>query len=299
MCYNKMLLLEFKMKNLIFTALFFATFFLSAQMVVESPETDALLATQMLLINELAVDSRSTETEHFFEYLAQFAEVISAIKKRGEEAAGLLAIGEKLKNRSAEEWLREVENGLRGTFPDIGEISDFAEIGSDAGGARRGKYAEYVAAWSGRTGEYHDRLLENYGGQMMFPELFPAVAESDKDFIHGESAQKIVHKAWLGSGMEYEMKNDAVRERMFRHYYEEYVKSAKENNNIEALGLANLMQASYISAETLEHIRKNLDLKVMREQFDRDSSDSYLRSVKKDQEEDGVKKKREKSIFGL
>ena len=96
------------------------------------------------------------------------------------------------------------------------------------------------------------------------------------------------------------MKNDAVRGEMFRHYYEEYMKSAKENDNIEALGLANLMQSSYISAETLEHIRKNLDLKVMKEQFDRDSAGSYLQFLREEnKEKDSQKSERKKSIFGL
>ena len=287
------------MKIVIFILCFLTTFFLSAQMVVESPETDALLATQMLLINELAIDSRTAETERFIEYLGQFAEIVSAIKKRSEEAAKVLAIGRELKNKSAQEWFSEVEKGLAGVYPDLGEATGFvSEAGEKAASA--GKYASYVAGWGRKLGEYHDKLLENYGEHLVFPELFPAAVKSGKEFIHAESSQKIVHKAWLESGMEYEMKNDAVRGEMFRHYYEEYMKSAKENYNIEALGLANLMQASYISTETLEHIRKNLDLKVMREQFDRDSAESYLRFLSdENKEKDLQKSDRKKSIFGL
>ena len=287
------------MKIVIFILCFFAAFSLSAQVVVESPETDALLATQMIMINELALDSRTAETERFIEYLGQFAEIISAIKKRSEEAAKVLQIGRELKNKSAEEWLSEVEKGLTGVFPDLEEVTEFvSETGRKA--AASGKYAGYVSGWSRKLGEYHDKLLENYGNHTLFPELFPAVTQSGKDFIHGESSQKIVHKAWLESGMEYEMKNDAVRGEMFRHYYEEYMKSAKENDNIEALGLANLMQSSYISAETLEHIRKNLDLKVMKEQFDRDSAGSYLQFLmEENKEKDLQKSDRKKSIFGL
>lgn len=286
------------MKNLVFISVFFATFFLSAQMVVESPETDALLATQMLLINELAIDSRTAETERFVEYLTQFANVIKTIKQSREAAENVMKIGSELKNKSAGEWLRDVEKGLAGIYPDLEEAAGFvSETGGKAVSA--GKYAAYVSGWNKKLSEYHEKLLENHGSQMMFPELFPAVAESGSDLAKAESSRKIVHKAWLESGMEYEMKNDAVREGMFRRYYEEYLKSAKENDNIEALGIANLMQASYVSAETLEHIRKNLDLKVMREQFDRDSAGSYLRSVKENQENSGADRKREKSIFGL
>ena len=286
------------MKNLVFISVFAATFFLSAQMVVESPETDTLIAAQMLLINELAIDSRTAETERFVEYLAQFANVIKTIKQGQEAAEQVMRIGAVLKDKSGAEWLREVEKGLAGVYPDLGEVEEFV---SEAGGkaANAGKYASYVAGWGGKSGEYHDRLLENHGVHTMFPELFPAVSESGKDLVHAESSRKIVHKAWLESGMEYEMKNDAVREGMFRRYYEEYLKSAKENDNIEALGLANLMQASYISAETLEHIRRNLDLKVMKEQFDRDSAESYLDSLQRENQENGGPKERKKSIFGL
>lgn len=289
-----------RMKFFVFAAFLFGTFFLSAQVVVESPETDALLATQMLLINELAIDSRTAETERFLEYLTQFANVISTIKKGQEAASKVLQIGSVLKNKSSVEWLSEVEKGLNGVFPEIDEISELAgEVSENVSGAGGGKYAAYVAGWNKKLSDYHDKLLENYGRQMMFPELFPAAAESGKDFIRSESAQKIVHKAWLESGMEYEMKNDAVRGEMFRHYYEEYMKSAKENDNIEALGLANLMQAGYVSAETLEHIRKNIDLKVMREQYNRDSAESYLQFLKDEKKENNVVKEPKKSIFGL
>lgn len=87
---------------------------------------------------------------------------------------------------------------------------------------------------------------------------------------------------------------------MFRHYYEEYLKDARENDNIEALGLANLMQAGYISVETLEHIRKNLDLKVMKEQFDRDSAGSYIQFlIDENKEGSSQKSSKKNSIFGL
>lgn len=292
------LLLEVEMRKFVFVFILFVNFFLPAQVVVESPETDALLAAQMMLINELALDSRTSETERFLEYLTQFANVISTIKKGQEAAAKVLKIGADLKNKSSGEWLSEVENGLKGTFP---EITDFVSSVSDGGaesGEIGGKYAEYVAGWSAKMRDYHAELLENYGSHTVFPELFPALAKKGKDSANAENAQKIVHKAWIGSGMEYEMKNDAVRGEMFRRYYEEYMKSAKENDNIEALGLANLMQAAYVSAETLEHIRKNLDLQVMRGQFNSDSAESYLRFLKDEKgKNDG--KKGDKSIFGL
>ena len=293
-----MLLSEVVMKKCAFAFILFFTFFLAAQIVVESPETDALLATQMILMNELAIDSRTADTEHFLEYLAQFANVISTIKKGHEAAAKVLKIGSRLKNRSSAEWLEEVEDGLKGIFPETADFVSSVKDGTALSAEAGGKYAEYVAGWNSKMQEYHAKLLENYGSHMVFPELFPAAAKSGKNFANGENAQKIVHKAWLESGMEYEMKNDVVRGGMFRHYYEEYMKSAKENDNIEALGLANLMQAAYVSVETLEHIRKNIDLKVMNEQFSRDSAGSYLQFLK-DEKAKNSGTKGKNSIFGL
>ena len=289
---------EFEMKNVVFISVFLATSFLSAQMVVESPETDALLATQMFLINELAIDNRTAETERFLEYLTQFANVISAIKKGQAAAENVMKIGKELKNKSRKEWLSEVEGGLAETFPEMADfISSVKGEMSGEAAALGGKYAEYVSGWNSKLREYHSELLENYGSHIVFPELFPAVAESGKDFANAENAQKIVHKAWIESGMEYEMKNDAVRGEMFRRYYEKYLDDAKANDNIEALGLANLMQSSYVSVETLEQIRKNLDLKVMKEQFNRDSEESYMNSLKDAAKE--KKKDKTKSVFGL
>lgn len=287
-----------EMKKLIFSVLLLCHFYLSAYvLVVESPGMESLMTSQMFLMNQIAMDNKISDYEHFSEYLTQFANVISTIKKGQESAQKVMKIGKELKNRSREEWLSEVEGGLAETFP---EMADFVSSvkGEMAGevAALGGKYAEYVSGWSGKLREYHSKLLENYGGHAVFPELFPAVAKMGKDFVNGENAQKIVHKAWLESGMEYEMKNDAVRGEMFKRYYEKYMNDAKANDNIEALGLANLMQSSYVSVETLEHIRKNLDLKVMKEQFNRDSAESYMKSLK-----DAAKEKKEKakSVFGL
>ena len=292
---------EVSMKFVVFIVFLFSCFSLSAYvLVVESPGMESLMSSQMILMNEIAMDKKMSDFEHFTEYLAQFANVVSTIKKGQEAASKVMKIASVLKNKSAGDWLSEVEDGLKGTFPEragfVSSVEDGMAGKVTAGG---GKYAEYLSSWNSKMRDYHDKLLENYGNHTVFPELFPALAKSGKDFVNAENAQKIVHKAWLESGMEYEMKNDAVRGGMFRRYYEEYMKSAKENDNIEALGLANLMQASYISTETLEHIRKNLDLKVMKEQFNRDSAESYFQFLSDEKKENGMTKERKKTVFGL
>lgn len=281
------------MKIVIFILCFFTTFFLSAQMVVESPETDALLISQMYLINQLAAGNRSVEFEHFAEYLSQFSEVIATLKNNAAEAAKVLEIGKELKNMSEKEWLGTVEKELADVWPEVSDFVSYSENEVSAVLSAGGKYADYISGWGKKLNGYHDKLLESYGENMMFPELFPAAAEA------GNGVRKIIHRAWLESGMESEMKNDAVRERTFRRHYEEYIKSAKENNNIEALGLANLMQSQYVSAETLEHIRKNLDISVMKEQFEQDAADSYLQGVRNRMRGKEKSKNEKTSIFGL
>ena len=292
---------EVSMKFVVFIVFLFDYFSLSAYvLVVESPGMESLMSSQMILMNEIAMDKKMSDFEHFTEYLAQFANVVSTIKKGQEAASKVMKIASVLKNKSAGDWLAEVEDGLKGTFPEMAGFVSSVE-GGMAGevAAGGGKYAEYISSWNSKMRDYHAELLENYGNHTVFPELFPALAKSGKDFVNAENAQKIVHKAWLESGMEYEMKNDGVRGGMFRRYYEEYMKSAKENDNIEALGLANLMQASYISTETLEHIRKNLDLKVMKEQFNRDSAESYFQFLSDEKNENGMTKERKNTVFGL
>ena len=284
------------MKIFVFVFSFFAFFIVSAQVVVESPETDGLLISQMLLINNLANIDQNLKTEQFAEYIAQFVNVISEIKENREIFSNMSKITKILKEKTTADWLSEVNKEMKEVFPEISDFVASVSEGVAESGAYSGKYAGYVAGWSADLEKYHEALLANYGTHKVFPALFPSFAD-ESDFFKKESSRKIVHKSWIESGMEYEMKDDAARASVFRRYYEEYLKNAKENNNIEALGLANLMQASYISAETLEHIRKNLDVSVMAQQFGKDFSQSYLEFLRKKRLEKENKKK--KSIFGF
>jgi len=272
---------------------------LSAQLMVASPGTDAAIETQTLLMSNLAIQQRIKEYQHYVEYISQFVEVIASIKNTTSTIRDISKMGRELKERSADEWLADVEKHINEVMPEYSELKN-EMAGMVKGGHEmiKGKYSDYVSKWSGEVKNYHESLLKNYDNHVMFPELYPAAQKMKDGFTKGESAKKVIHKAWIESGLEYEMKNDIVRKNTFKNYYDEYLKQAKSNDNIEALGLANLMQAQYISVELLENLKKNSDLAIMKEQFLKDMSDAYL-EVKKKLESEEKKRNKPSEIFGL
>lgn len=272
---------------------------LSAQLMVASPGTDAAIETQTLLMSNLAIQQRIKEYQHYVEYISQFVEVIASIKNTTSTIRDISKMGRELKERSADEWLADVEKHINEVMPEYSELKN-EMAGMVKGGHEmiKGKYSDYVSKWSGEVKNYHESLLKNYDNHVMFPELYPAAQKMKDGLTKGESAKKVVHKAWIDSGLEYEMKNDIVRKNTFKNYYDEYLKQAKSNDNIEALGLANLMQSQYISVELLENLKKNSDLAIMKEQFLKDMSDAYL-EVKKKLESEEKKRNKPSEIFGL
>ena len=76
-----------------------------------------------------------------------------------------------------------------------------------------------------------------------------------------------------------------------------YQKQAKANENIEAIGLANLMQLQYLSAETLEEIRRNLDLSVIEREFQGDFEKNFIKVIEEKRKE--RQKSGKKSIFSF
>ncbi|MBP7433657.1 hypothetical protein KA996_08960 [bacterium] len=272
---------------------------LSAQLMVASPGTDAAIETQTLLMSNLAIQQRIKEYQHYVEYISQFVEVIASIKNTTSTIRDISKMGRELKERSADEWLADVEKHINEVMPEYSELKN-EMAGMVKGGHEmiKGKYSDYVSKWSGEVKNYHESLLKNYDNHVMFPELYPAAQKMKDGFTKGESAKKVIHKAWIESGLEYEMKNDIVRKNTFKNYYDEYLKQAKSNDNIEALGLANLMQSQYISVELLENLKKNSDLAIMKEQFLKDMSDAYL-EVKKKLESEEKKRNKPSEIFGL
>ncbi|MGI6394736.1 MAG: hypothetical protein ACOX2F_08465 [bacterium] len=272
---------------------------LSAQLIVATPETDLLLERQTMKMAELAMRQQLKDYEYYAEYIAQFAEVIASVKNTASTIKNISKISDKLKSQTAAGWLQEIDKHIAATIPEYSELKDeVIETVKDKAGFVKGKYSEYVSKWSKEAKEYHEHFFENYENHTMFPELFPAVAKMGKNLKKGESARKIIHKAWLESGLEYEMKNDIYRKNTFKAYYDEYMQQAKLNDNIEAIGLANLMQSNYVTVELLENIKKNSDIAIMKEQFEKDSSSAYLK-LRKKIDEANKKKEGVLEIFGL
>lgn len=270
-----------------------------AQLVVASPDTEALITTQTLLMSNLAIKQQTQDYEHYIEYLAQFVEIISSIKNTASTIRNISKMGKELKERSADDWFRDVENHISEVMPEYGELkNEVNDLVKNGKGMIRGKYSEYVSKWDDGSKKYHEMLIKNHDNNVMFPELFPAANKLRGEFSKAESAKKVIHKAWIESGLEYEIKNDIVRKHTFKKYYDEYLKQAKSNDSIEALGLANLMQSQYISVELLENLKKNSDLTVMKEQFEQDASKAYLEITSKLQRE-GSRKNKPSEIFGL
>lgn len=274
-------------------------FDLSAQLVVASPATDAAIEAQTILMSNLAIKQQIQDYQYYVEYISQFVEIIASIKNTTSTIRDISKMGKELKERSADDWLKNVEKHINEVMPEYSELkNEMTGMVKDGNEMIKGKYSDYVSKWGGETKNYHESLLKNYENHVMFPELYPAAQKMKDGFTKGESAKKVIHKAWIESGLEYEMKNDIVRKNTFKNYYDEYLKQAKSNDNIEALGLANLMQSQYVSVELLENLKKNSDLAIMKEQFLKDMSNAYL-EVKKKLENEEKKRNRPSEIFGL
>jgi hypothetical protein len=288
------------MKKLLST--FFVLFFtlsIRAQLVVASPGTDAVIEAQTLLMSNLAIKQQIQDYQYYVEYISQFVEIIASIKNTTSTIRDISKMGRELKERSASEWLADVEKHINEVMPEYSELkNEMTGMAKDGHVMIKGKYSDYVSKWGGEAKKYHEKLFENYENHVMFPELYPAAQKMKSGLTKGESAKKVIHKAWIDSGLEYEMKNDIVRKNTFKNYYDEYLKQAKSNDNIEALGLANLMQSQYISVELLENLKKNSDLAIMAQQFQKDMSDAYL-EMKKKLESEEKKKNKPSEIFGL
>lgn len=271
----------------------------NAQLIVASPGTDAQIQSQTLLMSQLAFQEQIKEYQYYLEYISQFVEIIASVRNTTSTIREISKTGSKLKNMSASDWLEEVTGELADVMPGFEDIKD--ELTVTGKKIVKGGYHEYVSKWDAKTRNYHEQLVKNYENHVMFPELYPSSSKLKEGLEKSESAQKIVHKAWVESGLEYEMKDDIVRKNMFRKYYDEYMKQARSNDNIEALGLANIMQAGYLSAEALEHLKKNSDITAIREQFEKDAQGSYREMIKKLLEMSEKKDTEHKkgSIFGL
>lgn len=286
-----------KLMVIIFAAVWH--FSLSAQLVVASPGTDTVIEAQTILMSNLAIKQQIQDYQYYVEYISQFVEIIASIRNTTSTIRNISKMGKELKERSAEKWLADVEKHIAEVMPEYSELkNEMTGMVKDGKEMIKGKYSEYVSKWEKNAKNYHEKLFDNYENHVMFPELYPAAQKMKDGLTKGESAKKVIHKAWIESGLEYEMKNDIVRKNTFKNYYDEYLKQAKSNDNIEALGLANLMQSQYLSVELLENLKKNSDIAIMAEQFQKDMSDAYL-EIRSKLESEEKKKNKPSEIFGL
>lgn len=291
-----------KRKSFIFAAIFLFCITAKAQLVVASPGTDAEIQAQTLLMTQLAFNEQLKEYQYYVEYISQFVEIIASVRNTTTTIKNISKIGKTLKEKSEKEWLNEVENELSEVMPEFSQIKE--DLSGKIGSGRNlmnGAYSEYVSKWDNPSKNYHEQLIRNYQNNVMFPELYPAASKIGAEFEKKENAQKIIHKAWIESGMEYELKDDIIRKNTFKKYYNEYIRQAKSNDNIEAMGLANILQAEYLTVETLEHLRKNSDVRSMKDEFEKDAQNAYLEmKAKLNKESERLNKPTEENgIFSL
>ncbi|MBO4440837.1 hypothetical protein J5834_01870 [bacterium] len=269
---------------------------LFAQLVVETPSLDAIVSSFLSNSIQQYGEERVFRVEQFVRFLTEIGNVVKAVDNTAKVTTDIMRAGSALKQDSGE-WMKQVRSGLDGVFPDIGQISASAKGAEDfANALSGGKYADYISGWSSSLKDYHEKLLQSYGMHNAFPDIF-STADGISSKEGAGSTKKIVHKAWIESGLEQEMESDAVRKRLFGKYYEEYQKQAKANENIEAIGLANLMQLQYLSAETLEEIRRNLDLSVIEREFQGDFEKNFIKVIEEKRKE--RPKSGKKSIFSF
>lgn len=272
----------------------------NAQLVVAAPDVEAAVSAQASMLAGFAFEEKIREYEHYMEYVARMIEIIKTINYTTSTIRNVVRLGKQLKNKSAKEWLNEAEAIVDEKMPYFGELKEeINDLKGQGKALRKGKYFDYVSKWDSQSLSYHESLCDNYQKHVMFPELFPLSAKA-----HGfksKSGDAVVQKAWVESGMEQEMGDDMVRRRLFGQYYEQFMEQAKKNDNIEAVGIAKVLQSNYIISEDINHLRKNSDVKIMKMQFDTDAQKAHEDTRKKRQKEamEEGKPTEKDSIFSL
>ena len=243
---------------------------LHAQLAVVAPDVEAAVTAQASMLAGFAFEEKIREVEHYMEYVARMIEIIKTINYTTSTIRNVVRLGKQLKDKSAKEWLNDASDVVAEKMPYFGELKEeIMDLAGQGKAWKKGEYWDYVSKWDHQSLKYHESLAENYQKHVMFPELFPLSAKAHG--LEAKSGDAVVQKAWVESGMEQEMGDDAVRRRLFGQYYEQFMEQAKKNDNIEAVGLAKVLQSNYIISEDLNHLRKNSDLKVMKMQFDKDA----------------------------
>ena len=284
-----------KILSFIFVVLFSIS--VNAQLVVEAPGIETIIGTQTALMTNFSLQEKFDRAEQFAEYIAKFLQIISTIRNTTSTIKNIAKAGKDLKNKNAKDWLEEVDSKLSKVMPEYGEMK--GEILTLAGeaGAKVGLYSDYVSKWNPKVKGYYEKLVDNSGNNKMFAELYPIANKIGSAFKKNESAMKVVQKAWVESGMEYQIKDDIVRKNTFKKYYDTFMQQAKSNDNIEAIGLANIMQSQYLSVEVLEHLKKNSDIEAMKKQFEGDAQKAYRDLMNEISEK--TEKANVESVFGI
>jgi len=285
-----------KFLSFIFVVLFSIS--VNAQLVVEAPGIETVIGTQTALMTNFSLQEKFDRAEQFTEYIAKFIQIMSTIRKTTSTIKEIAKAGKELKDKSAKEWFVEVDSKLSQVMPEYGEMKgELLTLAGEAGSKVGGMYSDYVSKWSPKVKGYYENLVDNCSNNKMFAELYPAAQKIGSSFKKNESAMKVVQKAWVESGLEYQIKDDIVRKNTFKKYYGAFMKQAKANDNIEAIGLANIMQSQYLSVEVLEHLKKNSDIEAMKKQFEGDAQKAYRDLMNEISEK--TKKADVESVFGI
>ena len=99
-------------------------FDLSAQLVIASPATDAAIEAQTVLMSNLAIKQQIQDYQYYVEYISQFVEIIASIKNTTSTIRDISKMGRTLKERSADEWLKDVENHINEVMPEYSQLKN-------------------------------------------------------------------------------------------------------------------------------------------------------------------------------
>jgi len=274
---------------------------LNAQvMVVSAPAVEASVSALTVQTLQIAMEEKIREYNYYLEYIAKFTQFISAVNGTTATIRNAVRLGKVLKERTYKDWLDDAETAFYNAVPEFSKLKDeIMDLHGQGEAAAKGKYFDYVSKWDHHSLDFFTKLADNYQKHVMFPELFPLSSKAygwDK-----RPGVAVVHKAWMEAGMDEELGDDAIRRKTFGKYYKEYEMQAKENENLEALGLSKIMQINMMQSEDINHVRKNSDLRVMESQFatDMQKAHSEMRSKRQIEENEKNAPTEEEGIFDL
>lgn len=243
-------------------------------LMTEDAGTQSLITSHIALNTKTAFEEMMRSKAQYLEYINQFAQIIKTVSFVTSTIKNVYDVGKTLATTDPKVWLDSALEGIEEGLPVLGEIRrDVEDIVGKGKALSQGHYFDYVSSWDNKTLNFYDKLATNYEKHAMFPELYPKTSEA-----RGWKKQTnavIVKKAWTESGMAYEMDDDMVRKRLFGQYYNEYMKQAQDNDNLEAVGIAKNLQASYLINEGIDHLRKNSDMEVIEKMDGKAKIESY------------------------